>query len=292
MAKRKQQVQVKSYRRKDGTIVRSSNRAVLTVGKDVRKEKRQNKLGNYLKTGAKIGGALGGALGGLSGAAAGGMVLGPAGALAGAGLYGASGALGGGISGAGYGAATYATRKKFAKNKSKKNFDYSRINTNTGDNNQIMFIGQIEQEGSSYNFARKRGSKDKKKRQRRSMLGTAAKLAGGAAAIGATGLALKNAPKAIKTGMRAAKSARGSLAGQNSTNKLFGAGAGLKTAGASLRRNMGKDIRGARAATMRAGYGAADRVGGVVNRVKKGVKNARNSAELRLKGSRQLSLFD
>lgn len=153
--------------------------------------------------------------------------------------------------------------------------NYSRINTNTGDINQIMFIGNVEK--TSYEFARPRGAKDRKKRNRRSQLGTAAKIVGGAAAIGATGLALKNAPKAAKAGMRVAKSARGSLLGQNSNNKLYGLGAGLRTAGASLSRNMGKDVRrgvravgrGAenlRAKTARAGYRAKD---AVVNQYKK-----------------------
>jgi len=57
---RKKQVNVKSYRRKDGTVVRSSNRSVMTFG-DKNVNKRQNTLGGHIRKGATILGALGGA---------------------------------------------------------------------------------------------------------------------------------------------------------------------------------------------------------------------------------------
>lgn len=202
--------------------------------------------------------------------------------------YKTAGMVGGGLGAAALTGAAILNRKRigsaFKKMKTPKGSNFSRYNSNKqGDTN--MFIGYMENEGY-YEFARRKGSKDRKPRSRRSALGTAAKIAGGAAALGATGLALKNAPKAAKAGMRAAKSARGSLLGQNSNNKLYGLGAGLKTAGASLRRNMGKDVRrgagavsrGAenlRAKTVRAGYAAADRVGGAVAGLRSGVAGAK-----------------
>jgi hypothetical protein len=260
-------------------------------GSKDKKKRQRNTLKGHLIKGALTVGALGALSGGAGGAlmnshkgklkALGGAVKGVAKNLPNSAVVGAT-----------YGGGIYGARKLLAKDRSKRNFDYSRINTSTGD---IMFIGNVEK--TSYEFARRKGAKDKKPRSRRSALGTAAKLAGGAAAIGATGLALKNAPKAAKAGMRAAKSARGSLAGQNSTNKLFGVGAGLKTAGASLRRGMGKDVRrgagavgrGAenlRAKTARAGYGAADRVGGAVGGLRSAV--AGGKAELNKRVMRKL----
>lgn len=144
---RKKQVKVKTYQRKDGTVVRSSSRSVLTVG-DKNINKRQNTLGGHIRKGATILGALGGASGVLGGAVVGGVVGGPIGAGVGAVSYGTSGAFGGGISGAGYGAGTYYLKKKLAKDKSKRNFDYKRN----------LYL---------YEFARPFGSKDKKPRQRK-----------------------------------------------------------------------------------------------------------------------------
>lgn len=194
---RKKQVNVKSYRRKDGTVVRSSSRSVMTVG-DKNVNKRQNTLGGHIRKGATILGAIGGASGALGGAVMGGLTGGLAGPV-GAVTYGAGGAFGGGISGAGYGAGTYYLKKKLAKDRSKRNFDYSKINTNTGDVNQTMFIGNVEK--TSYEFARRKGAKDKKPRSKRSMLGTGAKIAGGLAGAGAIGYAGIKNRKAIGAGL-------------------------------------------------------------------------------------------
>lgn len=313
---RKKQVKVKTYRRKDGTIVRSSNRSVMTVG-DKNVNKRQNTLGGHIRKGATVLGAIGGASGAIGGALVGGMVGGPIGAGVGAASYGTSGAFGGGISGAGYGAGTYYLKKKLAKDKSKRNFDYkrednsmyefertlggysakkrgkqiviktpkvrkrekqyktagmvggglgaaaltgaailnrkkigsafkkmktpklpgapkpkmlgpgsnfSRYNNNKqGDTN--MFIGYMENEGY-YEFARRKGSKDKKKRQRRSQLGTAAKVAGaglaGAAILGAAAGG-KGTTRAAGILARGAK--RGGMGARlQAAKKVYGAG--------------------------------------------------------------------
>ena len=98
-----------------------------------------------------------------------------------------------------------------------------------------MFIGKYDQ---SVEFARMPGRSDSKPRPKRSMLSTAAKGAGAIAGVGALALGAKNAPKAIKTGMRAAKSASNSAGGA----KMGGLGTGLKTGAASLKRGVGKDL--------------------------------------------------
>ena len=144
---------------------------------------RKRSLGNHTKKGAKLGAVSGGVSGAISGAFAGGAVGGPIGALAGAAGGGAWSAGFGSIGGAGYGAATYATRKKIdGLRKSKKyTYDYS---------------SRLE---AALEFGRGR---DKKKRRSRgigralartAVIGTVA-AAGGAGALYATkGLRLNKA---------------------------------------------------------------------------------------------------
>ena len=85
-------VEVKQYKRKDGTVVRGSTRKLTKA----EKLKRKQSLGSHLKKGAKIGAAIGGTLGAISGGTVGGALGGPAGALSLGGLAATEGAVKGG----------------------------------------------------------------------------------------------------------------------------------------------------------------------------------------------------
>jgi hypothetical protein len=181
--------------------------------------------------------------------------------------------------------------------------NYSRINTNTGDINQIMFIGNVEK--TSYEFARRKGSKDKKPRSKRSMLGTGAKIAGGLAGAGALAVGGR---RLIKAGANNVKTDRmlGAAAGRMGAAKSFaggvknrvvgdaiGIGGAAKRAGSAsmsiARQGAGTVGRGAenlRAKTARAGYGAADRVGGAIAGARSAV--AGGKAELNKRVMRKL----
>jgi len=239
--------------------------------KDKKKRQRNTLKGHLLKGALTVG-----ALGALSGAAGGAFMNSHKGKLK---------TLGGAVKGvarnlprsavvgATYGGGIYGARKLLAKDRSKRNFDYSRINTNTGDNNQIMFIGQIEQEGYSYDFARPKGAKDRKKRQRRSMLGTGAKIAGGLAATGAIGYAGIKNRKAIGAGL--GKAGRAIESGRAATMRAGYGAAGKARQGAGA---IGRGAENLRAKTARAGYSAADRVGSAVGSAKQAFKTNRQNA--------------
>jgi hypothetical protein len=132
---------------------------------------KKRKLGNHIVKGSGIGAKVGGGYGVLQGALSGGLLAGPGGALAGGVLGGGFGAYSGAVSGSAYGAGTYATRKGLDKLRGRKKYTYDYSLT-----------------PSSNNLEFKRGP-DKKKRKRRSLLKTGAKIAAvaGVGALGAAG---------------------------------------------------------------------------------------------------------
>jgi hypothetical protein len=137
-------------------------------GKDKKKrKKRQNKLSNHIRKGALASTALG-TLGLIAVARKNpGLAIG---ALPGTLV---SGAVQGSVLGAG----TYGVKKLAAKDRSKRNFDYSKFKNGE---RQLMFIGKNED--GEINYARTPGAKDKSPRQKRNQ--TVKNVAKGAAAVG------------------------------------------------------------------------------------------------------------
>lgn len=217
-------VEVKQYKRKDGTVVRGSTRKLTKA----EKLKRKQSLGNHIKKGAKISGAITGSLGALQGAAYGGALGGPVGALVGAGVGGATSAVGGAASGAGYGAGVYGVKRAMAKRRDpkgfKKSFDYSK-----NEENMMEF---------------KRGKDKTKRKKRQNKLGGHVKKG---AKIGATIGALNNAAGAAAMteggGGKKLAAALGGAAGGAISGGLGGATWGAGTYGAKklLAKNRGKE---------------------------------------------------
>lgn len=187
--------------------------------------------------------------------------------------YKAAGMVGGGIGAAALTGAAILNRKKigsaFKKMKTPKlpgaakpkmlNPAFSRYNNyKQGDSN--MFIGYMENEGY-YEFARRKGAKDKKPRNRRGQLGTAAKVAGaglaGAALLGAaaggkgTGRAAGILARGVKRGgmgarMQAAKKVYGAGVARNVnrvSNAVGSASRAASTFGSRVRNTVSKKRR-------------------------------------------------
>lgn len=217
-------VEVKQYKRKDGTVVRGSTRKLTKA----EKLKRKQSLGSHLKKGAKIGAAIQGGLGALQGAAAGGLLAGPVGVAPGAIYGGAAGALGGGITGGTIGGGVYGVKRAMAKRRDpkgfKKSFDYSK-----NEENMMEF---------------KRGKDKMPRKKRQNKLGGHVKKG---AKIGATIGALSNAAGAAAMteggGGKKLAAALGGAAGGAISGGLGGATWGAGTYGAKklLAKNRGKE---------------------------------------------------
>lgn len=219
-------VEVKQYKRKDGTVVRGSTRKLTKA----EKLKRKQSLGQHLKKGAKVVGGIAGGLGALQGAAYGGAVGGPAGALLGGSIGAASGALQGSVAGATYGAGAYGVKRAMAKKRDKKGFknyfDYSKENT------------MIE-------FARGRDKQKRKKRQNKigNHIKKGAKITAGIGAVNnavaaATLAKQSGASRAGVLGAALGGAAGGALTGAASGAIYGGATYGVKKAFA---KNRGKE---------------------------------------------------
>lgn len=192
-------VKVKSYTRKDGTKVKASTR-------------RQNTLKGHLKKGAKWGAVIDSTTTGLVSGLVGGAVGGP-GLAIGSGLIGAgTGALRGATIGTASGAGTYALKKKFAKNRSKKNFDYS--------------IGNLN---SMYEFRRPRRDKGRKRGKRSQQNKIGAHIRGGAK-IGAAFRGIQGGLGGYAVGRMTGMSKRAALA-TGAVSSIAGAGRGAVEGG-------------------------------------------------------------
>jgi len=146
-----------------------------------------------------------------------------------------------------------------------------------------MFIGNVEK--TNYEFARPKGAKDRKPRSKRSMLATGSKIAGGLAGAGAIGYAGIKNRKAIGAGLgKAGGFARDvAMVGEMKARQMGRKGMNKARQGASA---VGRGAENLRARTARAGYGAADRVGGAVAGARSAI--AGGKAELNKRVMRKL----
>jgi hypothetical protein len=194
-------------------------------GKDKKKrKKRQNKLSNHIRKGALASTALG-TLGLIAVARKNpGLIIG---ALPGT-------LIGGAVYGSVLGAGTYGVKKLAAKDRSKRNFDYSKFKNGE---RQLMFIGKNED--GAINYARTPGARDKSPRQKRNQMFK--NVAKGAAVVGAGVAAVKNRKAISGLASKGYKSA-GSAIGKGRQK----VGSALENKGSAMQR--------------RAGYARADAV--------------------------------